>query len=107
CGCNAFPLLNPLIKTAAVVADEQIGFHVSSATKTSASSSPGPAYVFLSKLPAHLKDLGEYDGSGEWFKIGYTGPLNSTTWASFDQKSVKATVPVTTPPGKFLARIEQ
>jgi hypothetical protein len=112
CGRGAEKVLNPTIQTATVVAGDSIGFHLSDPffppdPAPMSIYHPGPAQIFLSKLPVDKTDLREYDGSGEWFKIGYTGVLNSTTFAVEVQNSVNTTVPATTPPGKYLARIEQ
>ena len=112
CGRNAFPVLNPQIQTATVLAGDDIGFHLSGVFDPEDSEEymtiyhRGPAYIFLSKLPDGKSELSEYDGSADWFKIGYTGAANSTNWAVEGHKSVNVTIPATTPPGKYLARIE-
>lgn len=67
---------------------------------------PGPGQIFLSKLPSDLQDLKEYDASGDFFKIGYAGPASKTVWSLDEQTSMNATIPKTTPPGKYLMRIE-
>jgi hypothetical protein len=61
----------------------------------------------MSKLPSHLNSLKEYDGLGYWFKIYYLGVKDSKAWATYGESSVNFTIPASTPPGKYLLRVEQ
>ncbi|KAF2245766.1 lytic polysaccharide monooxygenase [Trematosphaeria pertusa] len=110
CGKSAFPVRNPSIETATVLAGDDVGFHLSG-PYSEGDIQPeifheGPGQVFLSKLPVGM-DIMDYDGSGDFFKIAYAGPANSTTWSLYGQTSMNFTIPATTPPGKYLLRIEQ
>jgi len=72
----------------------------------------GPGQIFLSALPStdtspSTTSLDNYAGDGDWFKIAYAGPLNSTDWSLYWKLGMNATIPLTTPPGKYLMRIEQ
>jgi hypothetical protein len=69
-------------------------------------SHEGPGQIFLSKLPDGLSDLKDYDGKGDFFKISYQGPKDNTTWSTMGAVCVNFTIPATTPPGKYLLRIE-
>ncbi|OHE99479.1 fungal cellulose binding domain-containing protein [Colletotrichum orchidophilum] len=71
---------------------------------------PGPALYYLSKAPnGNVKD---YDGSGDWFKIGDTGVCNQGAdftqgaWCSWAKSSLTATIPKDTPSGEYLLRFE-
>jgi hypothetical protein len=46
----------------------------------------GPGQAYLSKATG---DLESYTGNGDWFKIGYLGQANSTTWKTYKQRSVR------------------
>ncbi|KAF2262129.1 hypothetical protein CC78DRAFT_546012 [Lojkania enalia] len=111
CGRNASKVLNPTIQTARIYAGDDVGFMVSGPWMEGDVMQPifheGPGQVFLSKLPEELESLNDYDGSGDWFKIAYAGPKNSTTWTLYYQYAMNFTVPETTPPGKYLMRMEQ
>ena len=69
-------------------------------------SHEGPGQIFLSKLPDELFDLKDYDGKGNFFKISYQGPKNSTTWSTMGALGINFTIPATTAAGKYLLRIE-
>jgi hypothetical protein len=60
--------------------------------------------AYLSRSPNPSLDT--YDGSGDWFKIAYFGPKNDTYWLTRDQPGMNFSIPLTTPPGKYLLRIE-
>jgi hypothetical protein len=99
------------IETATILAGDEVGFQVSGplfpGNEPQTIYHDGPGQIFLSKLPESIKDLNDYDGSGNFFKIGYAGPVSATQWFLQDKFSMNATVPKTTPPGKYLLRIEQ
>jgi hypothetical protein len=63
---------------------------------------PGMAYLSASTVP----NLDDYEGDGDWFKIGYLGPKNDTYWLTRDQPGMNFTIPASTPPGKYLLRAE-
>jgi hypothetical protein len=63
----------------------------------------GPAQLFLSKAPGALED---YEGDGEWFKVGVQPASDGKTWDSYMKNELNFTIPATTPPGKYLARVE-
>lgn len=112
CGRGAFPVDNvAAIETATIIAGSEVGFMVSPPMfeddATQYIYHEGPGQMFLSKLPDHLEDLNDYDASGAFFKIGYAGPKNATAWWLNDRLAMNATVPRTTPPGKYVLRIEQ
>lgn len=111
CGRSAFPVRNPSIQTATVLAGDEVSFHVSG-PYYEGDTQPyifhnGPGQVFLSKLPEGLSDLKDYDGSADFFKIAYAGPANSSTWSLYGALEMRFQIPARTPPGKYLMRIEQ
>jgi hypothetical protein len=65
----------------------------------------GPAQAYMSRAPND--DIENYHGDGDWFKIAYWGPLSDTKWSSDLQVYLNFTIPKTTPPGKYLLRVEQ
>ncbi|KAK1707618.1 fungal cellulose binding domain-containing protein [Colletotrichum lupini] len=71
---------------------------------------PGPALYYMSKAPdGSVKD---YDGSGDWFKIGETGVCTQSgdftkdAWCTWDKNTLTATIPKDTPSGEYLLRFE-
>ncbi|KAF4625042.1 hypothetical protein G7Y89_g13128 [Cudoniella acicularis] len=66
----------------------------------------GPGQAYLSR--AADGDLESYEGDGDWFKIGEYGVKDATHWV-LDQHEywLNFTIPETTPPGKYLFRVEQ
>jgi hypothetical protein len=112
CGRGAFPVFNAAtIETATIPAGSEVGFMVSLPLFPDDPIQyiyhEGPGQIFLSKLPEGVDNLNDYDGSGDFFKIGYAGPVDSTTWVLNDKLAMNATIPKSTPPGKYLLRIEQ
>lgn len=112
CGRGAFPVFNAAtIETATILAGDEVGFMVSGPYFEDDTQQyiyhEGPGQIFLSKLPEGLNDLNAYDGSGDFFKIGYAGPSSPTLWSLNDHLAMNVTIPQTTPPGKYLMRIEQ
>jgi len=80
----------------------------------------GPGFFYLAKAPDDV-DLKSWDGDGDWFKIGellgnplgrgmnkdYNESNYQPFWlADIDNTSMNVTIPLTTPPGKYLLRIE-
>ncbi|KAJ4289071.1 hypothetical protein N0V90_011413 [Kalmusia sp. IMI 367209] len=111
CGRSAFPIINPSIETATIIAGSEAGFHLSGPFYEGDTQAyiyhPGPGQVFLSALPDGLEDLSKYDGKGDWFKIAYAGPKNDTTFRLEGELEMRFLVPTKTPPGKYLMRMEQ
>jgi len=112
CGRLAFNSA-PLTETADVLAGSEIGFRVSTdgrGTRNPEQSifphfwHPGPAQIYLSRAPND--DLQSYKGDGDWFKIAYAGATDDRTWSIWGQSDFNFTIPETTPPGKYLMRIE-
>lgn len=114
CGRGAFKAAMRT-ETADVLAGSKVGFRVSTdggGTRNSGDTTrqptfyhPGPAQVYLSRAPND--DLLHYRGDGDWFKIAYAGPVNSTNWSLWPRVSdFNFTIPKTTPPGRYLMRIE-
>jgi len=65
---------------------------------------PGPTMIYLSRAPDD--DLSAYRGEGNWIKIAYAGPIDNWTWQSTGERDVNFTIPKSTPPGKYLVRVE-
>jgi len=118
CGRAAF-LAAPKTETADILAGSEVGFRVSTDGYGNRDENfyspggntypivwhPGPAQVYLSRAPND--DLQSYQGDGDWFKVAYAGPTDDGHWSIYPQKSdVNFTIPRTTPPGKYLMRIE-
>jgi hypothetical protein len=102
CGRLAFNSVKKT-KTATVIAGEPISFGVGE--YFGYIFHEGPAQAYLSRAPND--DLDNYKGDGDWFKIAYWGPKDNTNWISYNQGSLNFTIPKTTPPGKYLLRMEQ
>ncbi|KAI8635103.1 lytic polysaccharide monooxygenase [Xylariaceae sp. FL1651] len=64
---------------------------------------PGPGQAYMSKAPGALED---YEGDGDWFKIGTSGASDGMHWDSDGKPELNFTIPKTTPPGKYLVRVE-
>ncbi|KAI9157943.1 glycosyl hydrolase family 61-domain-containing protein [Paramyrothecium foliicola] len=65
---------------------------------------PGPGQAYMSRA---LDDaIEEYEGDGDWFKIGTSGASDGMRWDSDGQPEMNFTIPKTTPPGKYLVRVE-
>ncbi|KAK4177322.1 family 61 putative glycoside hydrolase [Triangularia setosa] len=65
----------------------------------------GPAQIYLSRAPNG--DAEHYSGDGDWFKIAVAGPENNNKWSLSDEGDFNFSIPLTTPPGRYLMRIEQ
>ncbi|KAK1480170.1 hypothetical protein CCUS01_00727 [Colletotrichum cuscutae] len=70
----------------------------------------GPALYYMLKAPdGSVKD---YDGLGDWFKIGETGVCTQSgdftkdAWCTWDKSTLTATIPKDTPLGEYLLRFE-
>jgi hypothetical protein len=111
CGRSAFPVRNPSIETATILAGDDVSFYLSTPYDDLPDAYQptifhiGPGQVFLSKLPESVNDLNDYDGRGDFFKIAYAGVKNNK-FILLDTLAMNFTIPATTPPGKYLMRIE-
>jgi hypothetical protein len=113
CGRLAFDSA-PRTETADVLAGSEVGFRVSTDGRGTRNPEkglyptfwhPGPAQIYLSRAPND--DLQSYKGDGDWFKIAYAGALDNQHWSIWPKVSdFNFTIPKTTPPGKYLMRIE-
>ncbi|KAJ4299453.1 hypothetical protein N0V90_004698 [Kalmusia sp. IMI 367209] len=117
CGREATKTGHNVTSTAVVVSGTQIGFQVISSDGSPGLEWPhladptnrdflyhsGPGQLYLSKAPGALED---YEGDGDWFKVGLVGSSNGKQWDSYMQSELNFTIPATTPPGKYLARVE-
>ncbi|KAK4156057.1 glycosyl hydrolase family 61-domain-containing protein [Chaetomidium leptoderma] len=106
CGRKAFDSAAKT-ETADVLAGLEVGFRVSwdGNGKYGVIWHPGPAQIYLSRAPDD--DLAQYRGDGDWFKIAYGGPVGNNEWLLWGAHEFNFTIPETTPPGKYLMRIEQ
>ncbi|KXX81539.1 putative endo-beta-1,4-glucanase D [Madurella mycetomatis] len=107
CGRSAFDAAS-LTETADVLAGSEVGFRVS---YSAGGNGPyggfyhhGPGQIYLSKAPNN--DLENYRGDGDWFKIAYAGPAGNNKWLLRWEPDFNFTIPETTPPGRYLMRIE-
>ncbi|KAF2121554.1 glycosyl hydrolase family 61-domain-containing protein [Lophiotrema nucula] len=99
----------PGTSTATVTAGDEVGFVIGRSADEFilpyVMYHNGPGFAYLSKSPSNV-ELDKYEGDGDWFKIAYFGPLNDTYWSTRDQTGMNFTIPPTTPPGKYLLRVE-
>ncbi|KAF2657171.1 lytic polysaccharide monooxygenase [Lophiostoma macrostomum CBS 122681] len=118
CGINATKT-GHLTGTVKVEAGSTLGFVAIAATYSQGVIDPhpyrwgpdgighaGPGQVYMSLAPGALED---YEGDGDWFKIATSGASDGQHWDSDGQPwkpSLNATIPKTTPPGKYLVRVE-
>ncbi|KAI0506806.1 lytic polysaccharide monooxygenase [Xylaria bambusicola] len=63
----------------------------------------GPGQAYMSKAPGAI---GDYEGDGDWFKIGTSGASDGMHWDSDRQPEMNFTIPKATPPGQYLVRVE-
>ncbi|KAK3381153.1 glycosyl hydrolase family 61-domain-containing protein [Podospora didyma] len=111
CGRAAFNAASHT-ETADVLAGSEVGFRVSADGDGNRDEThhpvfwhPGPAQIYLSRAPDD--NLRDYRGDGDWFKIAYAGPVDDGHWSLWWPVSeFNFTIPKTTPPGKYLMRIE-
>ncbi|KAF2183991.1 lytic polysaccharide monooxygenase [Zopfia rhizophila CBS 207.26] len=91
-------------ETATVVAGDEVGFRIADIVPGDLIFHDGPGQIYMSRAPND--DLEHYDGRGDWFKIAYVAAKNDTTWQLKWTTGMNFTIPKTTPPGKYLLRIE-
>lgn len=98
----------PGTKTATLHAGDEVGFVVGRSADEPLEpyiiyhNGPGQAYLSRSTT----ENLDEYEGDGEWYKIGSLGAKNDTWWLTRDQTGMNFTIPRSTSPGKYLLRVE-
>ncbi|KAF2867302.1 glycosyl hydrolase family 61-domain-containing protein [Massariosphaeria phaeospora] len=115
CGFNGTKT-GHLTGTAKIEAGSEIGFRAIPATYNDGIIAPraynfkndvighvGPGAAYMSKAPG---DLESYEGDGDWFKIGVSGASDGMYWDSPGKNEMNFTIPKTTPPGKYLVRVE-
>ncbi|KAF2683124.1 lytic polysaccharide monooxygenase [Lentithecium fluviatile CBS 122367] len=92
-------------ETASVVAGSEVGFHIKEFKDAEFNNGvfhSGPAQVYMSAS----EDLATDVGDGDWFKIYYLGPEDDTTWATAGATQINFSIPLTTPPGTYMLRLE-
>lgn len=98
----------PGTKTATILAGSEVGFIIGRSADEPLEPyiiyHNGPGFAYLSKSAG--EDLDRYEGDGDWFKIYYAGPKNDTYWSTRDQTGFNFSIPASTPPGKYLLRVE-
>ncbi|KAK0707196.1 glycosyl hydrolase family 61-domain-containing protein [Apiosordaria backusii] len=107
CGRKAYAAA-PNTSTADVLAGGEVGFRVNWDADGPGGRfyHRGPAQIYLSRAPND--DLEHYRGDGDWFKIAIAGPENNNKWSLWPSASdFNFSIPLTTPPGRYLMRIEQ
>lgn len=103
--CNREAGAGPKTATATINAGDQAAFRVAPYLGiTTAISHPGPGQVYMSRAPND--DVEHYDGKGDWFKVAYVGPSSANSWTLLGAKDINFKIPKTTPPGKYLVRVE-
>ena len=108
CGRGA-TTTSPTTKTATILAGSKVGFQLG---RSADEPLPpiiyhnGPAQAYLSRAPSSTAPLSTYTGDGPWFKIASLGAKNDTYWATRDEPGFNFTIPATTPPGRYLLRVE-
>ncbi|KAI1263467.1 glycosyl hydrolase family 61-domain-containing protein [Xylariaceae sp. FL1019] len=63
----------------------------------------GPGQAYMSLAPGEIE---QYEGDGDWFKIGTSGASDGQHWDSERAAEMNFTIPAATPPGKYLVRVE-
>ncbi|ORY17515.1 glycosyl hydrolase family 61-domain-containing protein [Clohesyomyces aquaticus] len=114
CGRGA-TVSGPGVQTLPVEAGDEVAFyasgsiHIVNLDGTSQSLDDtviyhhGPAQAYLSPAGSNIE---AYTGDGDWFKITHIGAQNDTRWVIDQAPSINVTIPKTTPPGKYLLRVE-
>lgn len=108
CGRGAFASA-ATTSTADILAGSTVGFRVSwdGNGKYGVFWHPGPGQIYLSRPPDN-QPLETYHGQeGDWFKIAYGGPVSDDKWLLWGEHDFNFTIPLRTPPGRYLMRIEQ
>ncbi|KAF2198335.1 hypothetical protein GQ43DRAFT_474644 [Delitschia confertaspora ATCC 74209] len=98
----------PKTSVATVIAGSELGFRIATDIGGNADAvitHEGPGQVYMSKAPND--DVEHYDGKGDWFKIAAQAQFNDTTYLLYGEKEMRFLLPESTPPGKYLLRIEQ
>lgn len=106
CGKNAFNYAQ-YTSTATVQAGSKLGFRTQGSDVISGEIwHEGPAQIYMTRAPDGVA-LEEFTGwDSDWFKVAYWGPLTETKWYTEDKEELIFDLPATTPPGKYLLRVE-
>ncbi|KAF9732542.1 hypothetical protein PMIN06_005606 [Paraphaeosphaeria minitans] len=105
CGRDAFAYGAAKTETATIVAGSAVGFRIKEFVDPQYNNGifhPGPAQVYMSASADPASDAGD----GDWFKIYYLGPSSNTTWTTERATQINFTIPLATPPGAYLLRLE-
>ena len=104
--CNRDMNAGPKTKTATVLAGDELAFKADIGLPGIESTiiHEGPGSVYMSRAPND--DVENYKGDGDWFKIAYSGPASDSVWSTYNKFSMNFRIPKTTPPGKYLLRME-
>jgi hypothetical protein len=92
----------PATEVMTVAAGGKLGFQLSNSMYHE-----GPVSIYLGKAPGKVSS---WDGSGKsWFKIAEWGveSFSPVKFKSYQLSEFTTTIPKNTPPGEYLARIEQ
>ncbi|KAJ4295363.1 hypothetical protein N0V90_007375 [Kalmusia sp. IMI 367209] len=99
-------------ETAALIAGSQIGFRVIPQIDVGNPYNntifhEGPGYIYMAKAPE--SGLGTWVGDeGDWFKIKEWLAVDATHWSiNKTWSDLNFTIPESTPPGRYLLRVEQ
>ncbi|KAF9526237.1 cellulose-growth-specific protein [Crepidotus variabilis] len=97
--CNVSP--GAASQTVSVASGSTLGFKLDNTLYHQ-----GPAAIYLGKAPS---SVASWDGSGaNWFKIAEWGAtFNPFKFTDEGLSQLSTTIPANTPPGEYLARIEQ
>ncbi|KAF1993579.1 lytic polysaccharide monooxygenase [Amniculicola lignicola CBS 123094] len=94
-------------KTAAVLAGSKVGFRTwRDGFYGGNIFHPGPAQIYLTKIPSGKRIDQVVGDEVSWFKIASLTAKSDTEWTSYLENEVNFTIPLTTPPGDYLMRIE-
>ncbi|KAF1993279.1 lytic polysaccharide monooxygenase [Amniculicola lignicola CBS 123094] len=93
-------------ETATVIAGSEVGFRIAKIiSERDNIFHDGPGQAYLARAPNG--NLEEFNGKeGDWFKISYAGPKTDTSWKLRNLDSWNFSIPLATPPGKYLLRWE-
>jgi hypothetical protein len=101
--------------TATILAGDEVGFQIANINIDGGPTPdppetifhPGPAQIYMAAVPTGVDFKNFVGDEADWFKIAFLGASDNTTWSVWFQTRVNFTIPATTPPGRYLLRIEQ